>query len=229
MSSSTKKLCLGTPEDYDGREKTFQAWIQSIQLYLLVNDTTYDTDQKKIAFALSFVKKGPALGWATTFTTDAINNNKFGTFPDFVSSLKTTFLTTDLKGKALATLQSLIQHKDNMLGYINEFKVTTHLSGVTDQTVLIHLFSEGLNPVLMCCIYSMDSIPTIIEDWYTKAERFQAQWNRSNQVVSHHTKDHKIPSSFMHPYLPSTSIGKPKDPNAMDVDAIRIRKLIPEE
>ena len=131
------------------------------------------------------MRKGPTLGWAITFTADAIDNNKFGTFPDFVTTLKTTFLTTDLKGRALATLQSLVQHKDNVLGYINEFKVTAHLSGVTDQTVLIRLFSEGLNPALMHHIYSMDSVPTTINDWYTKAERFQAQWNQSNQVASH--------------------------------------------
>ena len=164
MSSSTKELCLGTPEDYDGKEETFQAWIQSVQLYLLVNNATYNTDQKKIAFALSFMRKGPALGWATMFTTDAIDNNKFRTFPDFVTTLKTTFLTTDLKRRAFATLQSLVQHKDNVLGYINEFKVAAHLSGVTDQIVLIRLFSEGLNPVLMRCIYSMDSVPTTIND-----------------------------------------------------------------
>ena len=87
MSSSMKELCLGTPEDYDDKEEMFQAWIQSIQLYLLVNNTTYNTDQKKIAFALSFMKKGAALGWTTTFTTDAINNNKFRTFLDFVALL----------------------------------------------------------------------------------------------------------------------------------------------
>ena len=131
--------------------------------------------KKKITFALSFMRKGPAFEWATTFTADAINNNKFGTFPDFITTLKTTFLTTNLKGRALVTLQSLVQHKDNVLGYINEFKVATHLSGVTDQTVLICLFSEGLNPALMRRIYSMDSVPTTINDWYTKAERFQAQ------------------------------------------------------
>ena len=62
MSSSTKELRLDTSEDYDGKEETFQAWIQSVQLYLLVNNATYDTDQKKITFALSFMRKGPILG-----------------------------------------------------------------------------------------------------------------------------------------------------------------------
>ena len=62
MASSAKELCLGTPEDYNGKEVTFQAWIRSIKLYLLINKEIYDTDQKKIAFTLSFIKKGSVLG-----------------------------------------------------------------------------------------------------------------------------------------------------------------------
>ena len=121
------------------------------------------------------MKKGSALGWATTLTFDAINNKKFGTFANFKTSLIKTFLTTDLKTKALAHLQSITQTKDKILPYINEFKVAAHLSKTVDQTIPISLFTEGLNPALMHCIYSMDSVPTTINEWYTKAERFQAQ------------------------------------------------------
>ena len=121
------------------------------------------------------MKKGSALGWATTFTSNAINNKKFETFTNFKNSLTKAFLTTDLKAKALAHLQSIAQTKDKILPYINEFKIAAHLSGIVNQTVLISLFAEGLNPALMHHIYSMDSIPSTINEWYTKAERFQAQ------------------------------------------------------
>ena len=184
MAPSAKELCLRTPEDYDGKEVTFQAWIRSIELYLLVNEEIYNTNQKKIAFILSFMKKGSALGWAIIFTSDAIDNKKFGTFADFKNSLTKAFLTTNLKAKALTCLQSIAQIKDEILPYINEFKVTTHLSGIVNQTILISLFTEGLNPALMCHIYSMNLVPTTIDEWYTKAKRFQAQWNQSSQVVS---------------------------------------------
>ena len=104
MAPSAKEVHLGTLEDYDGKEVTFQAWIRSIELYLLINKEIYDTDQKKITFALSFMKKGSILGWATTFTSNAIDNKKFGTFADFKNSLTKAFLITDLKAKALAHL-----------------------------------------------------------------------------------------------------------------------------
>ena len=208
---------------------TFQAWIRSVELYLLNNEEVYDINQKRIAFALSFVKKKSTLGWTTTFTSDAIDNKKFGTFTNFKNSLTKAFLTTDLKVKALVCLQSIAQTKDKILPYINEFKITAHLSRIVDQTVLISLFAEGLNPALMHHIYSMDSVPTTIDEWYTIAERYQVQWNWSSQVVSQWTKDHKTPPPSICPYLPSTPTGKIKDPNAMDIDAIYIRKLTPEE
>ena len=117
MTSSAKELHLGTLEDYDGKEATFQAWIRSVKLYLLINEKIYDTDQKKIT---------------TTFTSDTINNKKFGTSTDFKNSLTKAFLTTDLKAKALAHLQFITQTKDEILSYINEFKITVHLSGIVD-------------------------------------------------------------------------------------------------
>ncbi|KAF8546249.1 hypothetical protein OG21DRAFT_1427588, partial [Imleria badia] len=147
----------------------------------------YDTDEKQITFTLSFIKKGTAKGWVTTFTADAIKLKKFGTFDDFVKLLETTFCTSNIKGKALGTLQSLNQDGDDILGYINQFKVATHQSGLTDHSVLICFFSEGLNPGLMKCIYTMDTVPNKIEAWYTKAEAFQAQWARSNKIATCHS------------------------------------------
>ena len=121
------------------------------------------------------MKKGFALGWAITFTFDAIDNKKFRTFTNFRTSFTKTFLTTNLNAKALTCLQSISQTKDEILPYINEFKVTAYLSSIADQTVLISLFAEGLNLVLIHHIYSMNSVPTIINEWYTKVKRFQAQ------------------------------------------------------
>ncbi|KAF8547327.1 hypothetical protein OG21DRAFT_1425038 [Imleria badia] len=169
---TSKELCLGVPDIFNGDKDEYHSWISSVQLYLLINTTIYDTDEKQIAFALSFMKKGTAQGWATTFTADAIKLKKFGTFDNFVKLLEATFYTTDIKGKALGTLQSLNQDGDDILGFINQFKVAAHQSGLTNHSVLICFFSEGLNPGLMKQIYTMDTVPDKIEAWYTKAEAF---------------------------------------------------------
>ncbi|KAF8546947.1 hypothetical protein OG21DRAFT_1425826 [Imleria badia] len=213
---ASKELRLGVPETFNGDKDEYHSWISSVQLYLLNNAAIYDTNEKQITFTLSFMKKGTAQGWAATFTADAIKLKKFGTFNDFVNLLETTFCTTDIKGKALGTLQTLNQDGDDILGYINQFKVAAHQSGLTDHSVLIHFLSKALNPGLMKQIYTMDTVPNKIEAWYTKAEAFQAQWLR----------DVGLTSGSDRPYLPTP---KAKDPNAMDIDAVRIGKLTPKE
>ncbi|KAF8549127.1 hypothetical protein OG21DRAFT_1421859 [Imleria badia] len=135
---TSKELHLGVPDIFDSNEDEYHSWISSIQLYLLINETIYDTDEKQIMFVLSFMKKGTAQGWATTFTADAIQLKKFGTFDNFIKSIETTFCTTDIKGKALGILQSLNQDGDDILGFINQFKVAAHHSGITDASVLTH-------------------------------------------------------------------------------------------
>jgi len=69
MSSTPKpvELCIGSPEAFDGSYEKATQWLNSILFYLTVNEEVYNTDTKKITFALSYMTKGPALTWATTF------------------------------------------------------------------------------------------------------------------------------------------------------------------
>ena len=65
-TSSTRitEICIGSPDEYDGKAETAQAWMDSIRLYLLINHTLYYDDDRKIAFTLSYMKKGAAATWA---------------------------------------------------------------------------------------------------------------------------------------------------------------------
>ena len=61
------ELRLGTKEAFDGSFDKSRAWMNTVQFYLIVNKAVYDTDEKKIAFALSYMTKGSAVTWVTTF------------------------------------------------------------------------------------------------------------------------------------------------------------------
>ena len=69
MTTTTKpiKLQIGTPEAYNSSFETSRQWLNAVQLYLLVNEDVYNNDDKKIVFVLSYMTKGSALTWATTF------------------------------------------------------------------------------------------------------------------------------------------------------------------
>ena len=100
------ELCLGTLEAYDSSFDKSRSWINMVQFYLAVNKAVYDTDEKKIAFAHSYITKGSALIWATTFCTNCISGTtiSFGTFTDFITAFKTSFKQWDVMGTAVAWL-----------------------------------------------------------------------------------------------------------------------------
>ena len=61
------ELQLSKPKVFNGSYETTISWMHSIQFYLMVNETSYNTDAKKIMFVLSYMTEGFALIWANIF------------------------------------------------------------------------------------------------------------------------------------------------------------------
>ena len=166
-SSKPTELHIGAPEAFDGLYDKSTQWLNAVRFYLLVNDKVYDTDNKMIAFALSYMTKGSALTWATTFRQNAITGTTIamGTFPDF------TFKHHDITGTAIAWLSTkrMTKGKNNtysptLIKYVSHFKNYSALTNITDQKVLIGYFCAGIPSPLMRRIMSMDTVPSTIDD-----------------------------------------------------------------
>ena len=69
--------------------------MDSVQLYLLINHALYDDNDRKIAFALSYMKKGSAATWAEVRCQQELATLSFGTFTQFQTDFKTTFVNTN--------------------------------------------------------------------------------------------------------------------------------------
>ena len=67
----------------------------SVKLYLLINDALYNDNEKKIAFALSFMKEGLAVIWASTFTKKALTLAipTLGTWTAFLTDFQTSLMS----------------------------------------------------------------------------------------------------------------------------------------
>ena len=215
-----QELKLGQPSTFDGNPKKARAWINNTQLYLLVNKDIYNHDDKKITFALSFMKEGAAGLWALTKTKTAFTRNPpgFKTWADFLKRFNDSFILENTQEQAIAWLTTTkVNDKIDILNYILKFKNNAALSGITDQNVLINFFSRGIPTQLMRRIYSMDIVPTTMEKWYQQTLHFKQVWERTN----------KITKGRNNPFLPfqdnrnnNNHVQRKKDPNAMDVDAI---------
>ena len=154
--------------------------METVQIYLHVNKEIYDTDESRIAFALSFMKQGSAKTWASTIIKEALKTTtpNFGTFPTFVAKFQAAFIHADVESEARDWLVSAHVSKELTLeNYITEFKNHVALSGATEEKMLIDLFASGIQPALMTQILSMDTIPTTLNEWYTKAAHFKSRWD----------------------------------------------------
>ena len=159
----------------------------TVKLYLLINKAIYDTEEKNIAFALSFMKEGSAAIWASTLTKKALSlpTPSLGSWTAFHDNFKTSFVHIDVKNEAIASLTTTSVTKNLPLGdYISQFKNHIALSEITHEDTLINFFSRGIPAPLMKRIYGMDTVPTTIDEWYTRALHFKTQWDRADAIAS---------------------------------------------
>ena len=108
--------------------------------------------------------------------------------------------------------------------YIATFQNHIAQSRITDHNVLIGFFSAGIPSRLMKSIYSMEMVPTTIDNWHKKALTFQTHYKRAREVEQRR----KNPTGTYHPFT-TTPTTPARDPNAMEVDVIKVAKLSKEE
>ena len=175
--------------------------------------------------------KGSARFWVLTETeaTLARNPQSFGSWNNFLTRFNASFILENIKDQAIACLSTArTSDKLPLLKYISKFKNNTALSKIKNENVLINFFSWGIPTQIMRRIYSMDTVPTTVEKWYTQALHFKHVWEKTNNIAK----------GWGNPFLTfqdnqnngnQRSIPKKKDPNAIDIDAIQVEKLTPEE
>ena len=96
-AASTKitEIRIGCPDEYNGKAETAQAWLDSVRLYLLINHALYYDDDRKIAFALSYMKKGSTAIWAEVHCQQGLATLSFGMFAQFQQDFENTFVNTN--------------------------------------------------------------------------------------------------------------------------------------
>ena len=222
-SSATQKpqeLKLGQPPTFDGTPEKARGWFNNVQLYLLVNKEIYNDDDRKIAYALSFMREGSAALWSLTETEAALKRNppNFGTWQDFLNKFSASFILENTKDQAIAWMTTArVDKKTPLMDYISQFKNNAALSEISNEDVLINFYSRGIPSFLMKKIYGMDTVPTTIEKWYQATLRFQHVWEKTQEIAKGKTNPF-----YQNHHRNNDNGHKKKDPDAMDVDAVRL-------
>ena len=219
--SATQKpqeLKLGQPPAFDGTPEKARGWFNNVQLYLLVNKDIYNDDDRKIAYALSFMREGSAALWSLTETEAALKRNppNFGTWQNFLNKFSASFILENTKDQAIAWMTTTkVDKKTPLMDYISQFRINAVLSEISNEDVLINFYSRGIPSFLMKRIYGMDTVPDTIEKWYQATLRFQHVWEKTQEIAKGKT------NPFYQNHHKNND-HKKKDPDVMDVDAIRL-------
>jgi hypothetical protein len=107
MTTPTREVKIRVPADFIGETTKMKKFIEECELYIRVNPHIYDTDEKKVVFALSFMIGGTATAWKEAFTAKAITDNDFKSWAQFKTDLTTVFSPIDDAGTARTQIKNL--------------------------------------------------------------------------------------------------------------------------
>ena len=125
-----------------------QAWLDSVCLYLLINQALYHDNDRKIAYALSYMKKGSTAMWAEVRCQQGFANQSFRTFVAFETDFEKAFRNANIQQEAMNWLATThIATGEQLQEYINQFKlniVHAKYDEIKDTTTLISYFLTGI-------------------------------------------------------------------------------------
>ena len=152
-----------------------------------------------------------------------------GSWDNFLKKFQLTFKHQDTTRNAIFWLSTQRMTKKNwkfsplLESYISTFQSNTTHAGIMDHNVLISFFAARISTLLMKWIMSLDTVSDKIDNWYSKATHFHNQWDCTDQITQWSRRSTQMFQSF------SSPLRMTKDPNAMDIDAIKVKILTPEE
>jgi hypothetical protein len=80
MTTTAKEVKLCTPTDFHGARELTTKFLQEVEMYMRTNTEIYNTEEKKVLFALSFMNGGVTGSWKQGKTAAYLKARDFGTF-----------------------------------------------------------------------------------------------------------------------------------------------------
>jgi len=238
MSTGLKEVKLNPPKPFTGKRTELKNFMQDVVVYLVINKETYNTDNKKVAFALSFMTEGDAKAWKEEFLTrkikEAISANKdisdlsLGSWIDFDHAIAESFRPFDAPGDALSEMRNLkMGHDASIDEHVAKFKILVSQTELGDSAALADFFRETLPTGLQRQILTSDTPPITLKEWYEKAARLHNNWKRMQKILGRGNRNQNTTTNTNNYQNPNRKFFFPKkerDPNAMDVDRLSIEE-----
>ena len=175
INASQKEVKMNTPTPFMEEKKKLEEFLIKTDMYLTMNDEMYNNDQRKIIFALSFMKDGTAGPWKQSFWTQARENKTLGTWRQFKKALRELFSAPDKEGDTVTKMETEMMSGKMANKHIEQFKIYAAESKIMQDRSLIEWFMKGLNTPLLDRILNLENPMTMIQGWYTTASKIDNQ------------------------------------------------------
>jgi hypothetical protein len=218
------ELKLNQPKPFNGKRDEVDDFLQDVSLYLEINSEIYDTDEKKIAYALTFMNEGDAKSWKAAFLRDAKRPRglDLGSWTQFLTDVETAFAPYDAPGDALEELTTLKMGTNTIEDHIAKYKTLLARSGVLETSPsAIDYFRKTLNIPLQRKLLDLPTPPKDLKEWYEWAARLDNNYRKLQRILGRPSG--KFPEKAKEEPRKRWNFQK-KDPNAMDVDALATEK-----
>jgi hypothetical protein len=114
---------LHVPTDFHGAQELTTKFLQEVEMYMRANMEIYNTEEKKVLFALSFMNGGVAGSWKQGKTAAYLKARNFETFDEFKQAVQIAFTPIDDEGVAKTELRTLCQGDMRIKEYIAQFTI----------------------------------------------------------------------------------------------------------
>ena len=231
-NSSEIKTALPAP--FSRKTTEASRWLKAMDTYFLINPTIYSSDELKLTLILSKMDTGKGIAFSEKWY-DKLKNTSLKpedkTLTKFVEDYNENFNPLDAKVRARRDLSKLVQKpgkdedrtlNDGFQDFVNEFENLATKAQFEDKLTAVTQFSTGLDRQISTMILSMQNPPDTLEEWIAKAKVFHNQKLRIDEL--------KKGTQYSNFRTPNSSSSRTSfNPNAMDVDAVRLKKLSPQE
>jgi Retrotransposon gag protein len=152
MTIASEKIKLNPLTPFTGKRTDFILFMQDVYVYLKINKATYNNNDKKISFILSYLTRGDAAVWKQQFIQTKIGESEeaktdepnWGTYKEFVEALKKTFQPYDEPGEALEEMKKLRLGDGSITENNSRFRLLVSQIGMKDSPALTDLYRETL-------------------------------------------------------------------------------------
>jgi hypothetical protein len=228
-TKTLENIKLNPPTPFTRKRTNFILFMQDVYVYLKVNKATYDNDDKKISFILSYLTGVDAAVWKQQFIQTKIEESEeaktdepnWGTYKEFVEALKKTFQPYDEPGKALEEMKKLCLGDGSIMEHNSRFCLLVSQIGMKDSLVLMDLYRETLPWGLQSLIIQSEHPQKTLKEWYTKATNFYVGHQKVQRLFR---KRDKPMNNNAPPVQKKFSFLEKKDPNAMDINRMSIEE-----